>query len=174
MDRRAVSAITLGVLVMLCLVAVLLGFRALTAELPDDPIASEPPVCEDRDVDKGEKVRPRDVVVSVFNAGSRAGQASKISNALENRGFVPAERDNAPRETGIVRAQVWVDGPVNPAARLVATHLGKGTPIKTNKDALGPGIMVLVGDDLGSLPKGKRKLAAKKATSICSPPADVG
>ena len=38
MDARARSAATLGVLVMLCLVGILVGIRALTSDLPTDPL----------------------------------------------------------------------------------------------------------------------------------------
>jgi hypothetical protein len=170
MDRRATAAITLGVLVMLCVVGLLVGFRALTAELPDEPLVEEAPACEPRTVQKGSVVRPRDVVVSVFNAGTRAGAASRTMEQLVERGFVPGDSDNAPRDTGVLRAQVWVDGPINPAARLVAAQFGPDTPIRVNRKPLGVGVMVLVGNELAELPPGVRRVTAGERSEICSPP----
>lgn len=173
MGRSSTSAITLGVLAMLCVLGLVFGFQALTADLEDDPLVAEPaPACEPATLRKGARVRPADVVVSVFNAGTSSGQASRTMARLVERGFVSGDSGNAPRDTGIVRAQVWVDGRVNPAARLVASHLGPDTPIKVNRDPLGPGIMVLVGNELDQLPKGKKLTRAGERVEICRAPKD--
>lgn len=170
MDRHVRAAATLGVLAMLCVVAVVVGFRQLTAELPAEPIVAEPPACEPREVQKGDVVRPGDVVVSVFNAGTEAGQASRTMRALIARGFVSAESGNAPKRVKVSRVQVWVDGEVNPAARLVAAQFGPGTRIRPDRRRpLGPGVVVVVGNDLGNLPKGPKKLVVGQPGEICAP-----
>jgi hypothetical protein len=74
------------------------------------------------------------------------------------------------RDTGVLRAQVWVDGPINPAARLVAAQFGPDTRIRVNRKPLGVGVMVLVGNDLAELPPGVRSVTAGERTEICSPP----
>ena len=171
MTRGATSAATLAVLVALCAVGAVLGIRALTAELPDRPLVTEPPVCEPRPVARGDVVRPGDVVVSVFNAGDRAGQASQTMRRLIERGFTPADSGNAPEGTDIDFVQVWVAGPKNPAARLVAAQFGPDTVVKGNQEELGVGVMVLVGNRLGELAPRVEQVRAGRDSEICSPPA---
>ena len=79
MQARARSAATLGVLVMLCLFGILIGVRALTTDLPDEPLVeSSDQQCEDRTIAAGKRIRAGEVTVSVYNAGSEAGAASKV------------------------------------------------------------------------------------------------
>lgn len=170
MDRRLRSAATLGVLAMLCVVGVVVGVQQLTAELPSEPIVTAPPVCEPRPVKKGDVVRPGQVVVSVFNAGTEAGQAGRTMRALIGRGFVAADSGNAPQPVDVKGAQVWVTGPVNPAAQLVARQFGRGTKIRADAPELGPGVVVVVGNDHGKLAKVRKQVKVKADSEICSPP----
>ena len=171
MDSRARSAATLGVLVMLCLVGILVGIRALTADLPTDPLVeSATEQCELRTIAQGKKIRADEITVSVYNGGSRAGAASRVMKELQTRGFAPGESDNAPKGSGVIRAQVWADSPKNSAARLVARQLGSGIRVFADKPRLGPGIVVVVGDELGKMPKAPTVTRAAVRTEICSPP----
>jgi hypothetical protein len=171
MDARARSAATLGVLVVLCLVGILVGIRALTADLPTDPLVeSTTKQCENRNIARGKKIRAGEITVSVFNAGSKAGAASRVMKELQTRGFADGDSGNAPKGSGVVRAQVWADSPKNSAARLVARQLGSGIRVFAGKAQLGPGIVVVVGDQLGKMPKAPRETRAAVRTSICSPP----
>lgn len=173
MQARARSATTLGVLVMLCLFGILIGVRALTADLPDDPLVeSSDQQCENRTVAAGDRIRAGEVTVSVYNAGSRAGAASQVMTRLQTRGFAEGESGNAPKGTEIIRAQVWADSPRNSAARLVARHLGTGIKVFGGQPTLGPGIVVVVGNELevGKLPAGPKQTRAAGPTKICSPP----
>ena len=173
MQARGRSAVTLGVLVMLCLVGILVGVRALTADLPDEPlIESADQQCEDRTVAPGKRIRAAEITVSVYNAGSRAGAANQVMRQLVARGFAEGKSGNAPEGTDIIRAQVWADTRRNSAARLVARHLGTGIKVFADKPALGPGIVVVVGDKLAvtKLPTAPRKTKAAGPTKICSPP----
>jgi len=171
MEPRARSAATLGVLVVLCLLGILLGIRALTADLPTDPLVeSSTEQCETRTVAKGKKIRASEVTVSVYNAGSKAGAASKVMKELQTRGFAPGESGNAPKGTDVVRAQVWAESRKNSAALLVARHLGDGIRVFGGRQVLGPGIVVVVGNDLGKLPPGPKQTTAARPTKICSPP----
>ncbi|MET1060431.1 MAG: LytR C-terminal domain-containing protein [Nocardioides sp.] len=171
MDSRARSAVTLGVLVMLCLVGILIGIRALTADLPTDPLVeTTSDTCENRIVDKGKKIRAEEITVSVYNAGTKAGAASQVMKELQTRGFADGESGNAPKGTEVIRAQVWADSPRNSAARLVARQLGSDIKVFAGKPALGPGIVVVVGDRLGKIPKAPAETRAAVRTRICSPP----
>jgi len=171
MDSRARSAATLGVLVMLCLVGILVGIRALTADLPTDPLVeSTTDQCEDRTIAQGKKIRADEVTVSVYNGGSRAGAASKVMKELLTRGFAEGESGNAPKGSGVIRAQVWSDSPKNSAARLVALQLGTGIKVFSGKPQLGPGVVVVVGDQLGKMPQAPAQTRAAVRTTVCSPP----
>ena len=171
MDSRARSAATLGVLVMLCLVGILIGIRALTSDLPTGPLVeSTTQQCENRTVAQGKKIRSDEITVSVYNAGSENGAASRVMKELQTRGFADGESGNAPKGTKVIRAQVWADSPRNSAARLVARQLGSDIRVFAGKPQLGPGIVVVVGDQLGRLPKAPRETRAAVRTNICSPP----
>ena len=171
MDSRARSAATLGVLVMLCLVGILVGIRALTADLPTDPLVeSTTEQCENRNIAQGKKIRAEEVTVSVFNAGSKAGAASQVMKELQTRGFADGDSGNAPKGTAVIRAQVWSDSPRNSAARLVALQLGAGIKVFAKKPQLGPGVVVVVGDQLGKMPKAPTEIRAAVRSNVCSPP----
>jgi hypothetical protein len=175
MGPRARSATTLGVLAALCVIGLMLGIRALTADLPGSIIREPGPACETRTVQKGGKVRPADVLVSVFNAGTRSGRASRTMTQLQERGFAAGESGNAPRGTDVKRVQVWVDDPDNPAARLVARQFGKGTKVVTGNPVLGIGVVVVVGDDLERLARrAPQEVVAQARDEICSPPVTRG
>jgi hypothetical protein len=156
---------------MLCLFGILIGVRALTTDLPDDPLVeSSDQQCEDRTIAAGKRIRAGEVTVSVYNAGTEAGAASKVMSVLQTRGFAEGESGNAPKGTEIIRAQVWADSPRNSAARLVARHLGVGIRVFGGKPVLGPGIVVVVGNELGKLPSAPKQVNAAGPTKICSPP----
>ena len=171
MDSRARSAATLGVLVMLCLVGILVGIRALTSDLPTGPLVeSTTQQCENRTVAQGKKIRSDEITVSVYNAGSENGAASRVMKELQTRGFADGESGNAPKGTKVIRAQVWADSPRNSAARLVARQLGTDIRVFAGKPQLGPGIVVVVGDKLGKMPQAPAQTRAAVRTTVCSPP----
>jgi len=174
MDHRVKSAATLGALTMLCLIGLLLGLRAITADLPNDLIEEPGPACEPRTVEKGGKIAAADVLVSVYNAGTRSGRASRTMNQLQERGFVAGESGNAPKDTDVRRAQVWAADPSNPAARLVARQFGRETKVVTGNPVLGIGVVVVVGDSFEKLVKGApRQVIAPRRAEICSPPVET-
>lgn len=82
------SALTLGVLTLLVVVAAVWGWAALTEPLPqEEPVV----ICEDTAVATGEEVRRDQVVVSVFNGSGRSGLAGATSAQLAERGFVEGD-----------------------------------------------------------------------------------
>jgi hypothetical protein len=162
--RTALTMATLGVLL---LVAAAWAISALTAPFPGKV---EVPTCVATDVKKGEKVFPDQVVVSVYNAGTREGLAGLTMRQLTQLGFVEGESGNAPTRARVARAEVWASQPSNPAARLVASQFGPRTPVIRGK-ALGPGVVVVVGDRFRTLVKAPERVVAERSSSICSPPA---
>ena len=140
------SALTLAVLALLVLVAAVWGWSALTQPFPqDEPVA----ICEDTTVTAGSEVRRDQVVVSVFNGSGRSGLAGATSAQLTERGFVAGDVGDAP--TPAATTQIWAADPTNPAVSLVASQFKKAKVVEG--DALGPGVVVVVGEKFKSLRK---------------------
>ena len=176
MDRRATSAATLAVLSVLCVLALMFGLRAVTSDLPDDPIVESPDAtCVEQEISAGTKVRPADVMVSVFNAGTRSGVASKTMSTLQIRGFTAGRTDND-RDARVKRVEVRGD-PSNPAVQLVAAQFGPDTKISDLSGNLGSdsaepnelGVVVVIGDDFEKLGRKVGSVRAEEDTTICSP-----
>jgi len=170
-DRRATSAATLAVLTGLCVLGLLFGIKALSSDLPDDPIVESPDAtCVDREVTAGTKVFPEDVLVSVYNAGTRSGVASKTMSTLQIRGFAAGKTGNE-KDVNVKRVQVW-GNPSSPAVQLVAAQFGDDATITTGRasqDTSEEGVVVVIGDDFAKLGKKVRSVTADEDTTICSP-----
>ena len=106
------SAATMAVLVGILLVGAMWGWSAVTAPVPGKVDA---PVCEPKAVAKGDKVYPAQVVVSVYNAGSRLGLAGRTMELLTgNGGFHEGDMGNAPEGTKVPVVQIWTTEPCAP------------------------------------------------------------
>jgi len=162
------SAATLGVLCGLLVVASIWGWSALTAPLPEEVSSDDP--CVVTNVAAGTKIYPDQVLVSVLNAGSRAGLAGRTMQLLvDEGGFVEGQSGNAPKGTKVQKAEVWALNTNDAAARLVASWLGPDVKVVAKQgDALG--IVVVVGDEFEELAQGRKSVAAKEAMSLCTPP----
>lgn len=163
------SALTLTVLGVLTVVFAVWGWRGATEPLPEAPEAA-PPICEPRQVEKGEKVFRSDVTVSVFNAGGRAGLAGETLDRLVKAGFSRGESGNAPADLEVRFAQIWAEEKGNPAVRLVRRHLNGGPMVAPNQGIEVPGIVVVVGNDFRGVGKGPNQVPARGQTEVCSPP----
>ena len=140
------SAITLVVLGALVLLGAVWGFSALTKPFPkNDPVA----ICDDVDVSAGTEVRRDQVVVSVFNGSKRSGLAGATSAQLAERGFVAGDIGDSPQPAATT--QIWAADPTNPAVDLVRQQF-KGAQVVTG-DALGPGVVIVVGEKFQALRK---------------------
>jgi hypothetical protein len=170
-ERRATTAATLAVLFVLCLLALVFGLNALSAKLPDDPIVESPQAtCVDQQITAGTKVLPADVLVSVYNGGTRTGVASKTMSALQIRGFTAGKTGNE-RKSGVKRVVVR-GSPSNPAVQLVAAQFGPNTMISeqaASVDTGSLGVVVVVGDDFKKLARKVGSVTAEQDTTICSP-----
>jgi hypothetical protein len=93
-----------------------------------------------------------------------------VLKQLQTRGFAAGESGNAPDGTKVIRAQVWADSRKNTAARMVAKHFGPTTKVLVNRDDIGIGIVVVLGDEFGKLATGPKAATAVGTTKICSPP----
>jgi hypothetical protein len=167
--RHLTTGMTLLVLVGLLALGAVIGVKSLTAPLPSDKRSTtSSPSCDPKAVRKGQRISARQVQVSVFNAGSRAGLADETMAALVKRGFRRGQIGNAPSGTTVKRVQVWTTRRNDASARLVALQLGKHLPVQVKSSDLGPGVNVVVGDKFGRLIKATRSITAKRSSSICA------
>jgi hypothetical protein len=152
--------------VLVLVVGAVVGWRSLTSPLPSDE-PTDAATCA-QELQRGDVVRTEDVTVSVYNAGSRSGLAGETLDGLTAQGFIAGDAGNAPGELAEVEGAVVLAPAANdPAARLVARHLGRGAEIRQSTDNLGPGVEVVVGDSFGGLVEAPRQLRARAAGSGC-------
>jgi hypothetical protein len=168
MRAGARSAATIGVLFLLLVVGAAWGWSALTAPFPGK---ADAPVCEDRGVQKGEKVFASQVVVSVYNAGERTGLAGRTMGLFTDRGFHRGESGNAPNSAKVPVVQVWTTDRKNPAVQLVVSQLGPHHSV-VRHSSLGAGVTVVVGDHFHGLGHKTPFVRARSASKICSPPVE--
>jgi hypothetical protein len=167
--RHLTTAVTLLVLLGLLGLGLLLGVRSLTAPVPGAHKASSGSAsCNATAVRKGQRISTRQVQVSVFNAGSRAGLADETMAVFVKRGFKKGAIGNAPSGVNVKKAQVWTTRRNDASARLVALQLGKKVKVHFKDVDLGPGVDVVVGDSFGKLVKATRSVTAKRAVSVCA------
>ena len=166
MRAGARSAATIGVLCGLLVLGGLWGWSAVTAPFPGKAAA---PVCENRPVSKGDKIFPAQVVVSVYNAGSRFGLAGRTMELFTGQGFQEGDIADAPGKSKVPFVQIWTTDPHNPAVRLVESRFGPAHKV-VKKKGPGSGITVVVGDGFTKLRKGPHFVVARADAVICSPP----
>jgi LytR cell envelope-related transcriptional attenuator len=166
LDPRIRTALTLAVLLALIGVGAAWGWSAMTKPLPaTGPVSTGP--CRTLEVPAGQKVYPKDVVVSVFNGSTRAGLAQRTLALFVDEGFGPGEVNNAPKNSGVTNAEIWAANPEDPAVQLVASRLKDVDIIEG--PALGAGVVVLVGDRFPGLATGEPFVTATSDVEICAP-----
>lgn len=164
--RHLTTTVTMLVLLGLLVAGAVWGWQSLFAEVPDEPAAK--PACETELVERGDRLRSRQVLVSVFNAGTRSGLADSTLERLTRRGFLPGEAANAPADIRVRRVQVWTTLENDPRARLVARQFGKAR-VRVATEDLGPGIDVVVGNKLRKLRKAPRGVRVRETQEFCIP-----
>ena len=166
MEERTRSFATLAVLGLLLVLAAVWGWSAATEPFPE---RAAPPVCVDREYDRGDKIGRGDVTVSVYNAGTRVGLAGLTMDLLADVGFAEGSEGNAPGNRDVAVAEIWTDRPGNPGVALVASHLGdQAEVVRRRSDA--PGVTVVVGDGFRDLVAGRRSVVVDRPTRVCGPP----
>ena len=171
MTRKAVSAVTMVVLIALLVAGAWYGWQSLSAPLPGGDAEPErrnaKPRC-DEGVARGDLVSTEDVTVSVYNAGSRSGLADLTLSELTARGFIRGDAGNAPEELESVQfVRVLAKAKDDPTAELVALQFGADTLVQETGEDLGPGVEVVVGDDFPGLVDAPTEIKARRATSGC-------
>jgi hypothetical protein len=138
------------------------------------PGSDEPPKragkhrCDEEGVARGDVVRPADVTVSVYNAGTRTGLAGQTLDQLVARGFIKGRAGNAANKYASVRyVRVLAPTRNDPVAKLVALQFGPRTLVQAATRNQGPGVEVVVGDAFVGLAKAPTKLRAATSGSGC-------
>jgi predicted secreted protein len=169
--RHLTTAVTLLVLLAILVIGGYLGVHTLLSPLPssDKPSATPSATCSTQPVRKGQRVRSRDVVVSVYNGGTRSGLADDTMTSLNRRGFKRGSVGNAPPSVKVRRVVVRTTDRHDAAALLVARQFGASTKVRVTSDDIGPGIDVIVGDGFHKLAKASRVYVVKKSSSVCVP-----
>lgn len=163
--RHVTTAITMLVLCMILVIAGVVGFNALFAPLPgsdEEPSATPSESCAVEPVKEGRRLRSRQVVVNVFNAGTRGGLAGTTMDALRGRGFRGGTIGNAPDGTKVRRVQVWIAEGEEDAGKLVARQFGPKTPVLTRENDIVDGIDVVVGNNFRALKRAPRSIKVKQ------------
>jgi hypothetical protein len=156
--------------VLLCVMAVW-GYDAATAPIEDGSTStSSGPTCAPEDQKVQKYVVRRDVTVSVYNSGRKAGRARATMDQLERAGFKPGEVNNAPDGIKVARASVYTTKADDPAAELVAAALGHDTPVVHSDDEFsGPGVDVVIGDKFKRLdPNAPKRVELPQPRTTCS------
>jgi hypothetical protein len=169
--RHLTTAVTLLALLAILVVGFVVGGKSLLAPLPgSNPANKASAACDTKAVKRGQRITAAQVEVSVFNAGTRSGLADDTLAKLAKRGFKKGDVGNAPDGTHVIRAQVWTTRRHDAAARLVAEQFGPATKVAFKDSDLGPGVDVVVGNNLHHLNKlAKRAIVARRPSAVCQP-----
>jgi hypothetical protein len=169
-SRSLTTGVSLVVgVVLLCIMAVW-GYNAATAPVEDSSTSrSSGPTCAPEDQTVQKYVVRRDVTVSVYNSGRKAGRAQATMDQLERAGFRPGEVNNAPDGIKVARASVYTTKADDPAAELVAAAMGHDTPVvHSDADFSGPGIDVVIGDKFKRLdPDAPKRMELSQPETSC-------
>lgn len=155
------SGLTLLTLVAMVVVGGWWGWSAMTEPFPQE---EEIPICVDTTVEAGTPVLRDQVIVSVYNGTRRRGLAGQTQDLLVERGFVAGETGNAPDQ--VRRTQIWASDRTNPAVQLVRRQFPKAQIVEG--EALGPGVVIVLGSDHKNLRKKKvEQVKAKEDATFC-------
>lgn len=161
------GARTLLILVAVALLVIAFGgwgWGMLTRPFPKKEAA---PICTRATVRAGDHVTPAEVTVSVLNASTRDGLATRTLSDLEKGGFAAGKADNAAHGTKVGDAQIWTEDASSPAAILLKAWVPSAKIVRTKVTA--PGVLLVVGDKFGKVGAGPASITAKHDGTICSP-----
>jgi len=165
--QHLTTAITLLLLIGILVLGLAVGYKSLVEPIPSGSASSgATPNCTSEQL---RRIHSRQVQVSVFNAGDRAGLAGVTLSALARRGFARGDVGNAPDGARVRRVQIWTTTRRDAAAQLVARQFGRATVIRIKKPDLGPGVDVVVGNRLHHMARAPQSIRVRKPQAICVP-----
>jgi hypothetical protein len=127
--------------------------------------AAPPPKCVNQSVPKG-KLRSSQVVVSVYNGGSKKGLAGDVGRLLRDRGFKVQRTTNT--EEKIKQTVIVGAGAKNPEVLLVKGFF-KEAKVRADKRP-DHTVDVLVGDRYAGFKKKAPTSLVVKRKTVCLPP----
>lgn len=161
--RHITTAVTMLLLIGILVLGLVVGYQSLFK-----PLDSDEPTSTCTTQETGQRIRAKEVQVSVYNSGTRSGLASQTLRSLHRRGFREGEVGNAPDGAKVDDVQVWTTQKSDRAAKLVALQFGKDAKVVVKEESIGPGIDVLVGNDYNGLKKARKAIKVKKdAVDVC-------
>jgi LytR cell envelope-related transcriptional attenuator len=136
-----------------------------------NPFANDSDDCVTRTFEEGARLRTSQVVVNVYNAGSRDALASTTMDALVRRGFRRGVATNAPRRVAVADIAVVDGDPGSAAARLLRAQFRGPVPVQRRPDLTKTGLDVIVGNGYAGLSqKAPRSVLVRGDTDVCIPP----
>ena len=130
------------------------------------PTPPEPPTpCVPQRVSQGQ-LKTSQVVVSVYNGGSKKGLAGDVGRSLRQRGFKVTKTANTGQK--IQKTVILGAGAKNPEVLLVKGFF-KDAVVKADKRP-DHSVDVLVGNDYGGFNKKAKQTLAVRAKTVCLPP----
>jgi len=162
------TPITLVALLLVLVGAAWYGWSQL-----DDPFENpfaEEPACVSQQIDDGGKLTPDQVVVNVYNAGSRNDLASKTLRGLTKRGFARGDAANAPDRIEVATVTLLDTDPKAAEVRLVRNQFKGKVEVRGKPDLGDEGVDVVVGNAYRGLKKnGPKSVRVDSEQEVCVP-----
>lgn len=136
------------------------GYTNVLRPVPATPVAP----CVPQQVQSGE-LRSSQVVVNVFNGGTKKGLAGDVGRDLRARGFKVGKTSNTGQK--IEKTVVVGSGVKNPEVLLVQRFFKKSSVMADKRPD--HSVDVLVGNDYGGFDKAASPTLAVKADTVCLP-----
>jgi hypothetical protein len=134
----------------------------------ENPFGS-PDACVDETIAAGDSLRRNQVLVNVYNAGTRDDLASSTLEDLVDIGFLRGDAANAPRRVDARVVTVIDKEPTSAAVRLVRAQFQGRVRVAERPD-LGEGVDVVVGNGyLGLARHSPRTAPVRDDLDICVP-----
>ncbi len=163
------TPITLSALLLVLVGAAWYGWSQV-----DEPFENpfeEQPACVAQKIDDGGKLTRDQVVVNVYNAGTRNDLASKTLRDLAERGFARGAAANAPDRLEVARVTVLDPDPKAAEVRLVRDQFKGKVSVRDRPDLGNAGVDVVVGNGyLGLKKNGPKSVRVQSEQEVCVPP----
>ena len=156
--------------IIVLVLGVFVGIKLLTASADTFEAA---PTCENRTINKGDKLTSNLVTVNVYNASQRAGLANRVAINLQRRGFLAGTVANSTSEVKPGTAAILTDDRDDPRVKIVAEQFD-GVEFAEPDIHISDGVTVIVGDGYKDLVKGaSSEIESNRPITVCIPAVDV-